>query len=243
MQEIWDQKIAPQVWNQYHNQLDVSLAFAKGGLLLDILDVGCAQGTLALKLAELGHHVTAIDIRQGFLDYAVSRYERGDISFICANVMELDLEQRFDLIFANQIIEHVVYPFELVKRLLHMLTPGGRLVAATPNCRYIKSGAPSFTELGEVAQYECRQFTADADGHFFAYTAEELKSIFVKAGLKNVRVDFFETPWISGHIKMRYLHPVAPVAFLKALDRVTLNIPWLNTRLAHQLLATGTKAA
>jgi 2-polyprenyl-3-methyl-5-hydroxy-6-metoxy-1,4-benzoquinol methylase len=66
MREIWDRSIAPHVWNQYHNQLEQYFAIA-GDRPLDILDVGCAQGTLAMLLAERGHRVTAVDLRPEFL--------------------------------------------------------------------------------------------------------------------------------------------------------------------------------
>jgi 2-polyprenyl-3-methyl-5-hydroxy-6-metoxy-1,4-benzoquinol methylase len=243
MQEMWDPNIARQVWNQYHNQLDLYSAVTRGCHGLQILDVGCAQGTLALLLAEQGHKVWAIDIRQGFLDYAKSRYEKGEVTFVCGNILELDLAEKFDLIYANQVIEHMVYPLRLIQRLALWLKPGGKLVVTTPNSDYIKSSLPSYSELGDVIKHEHLQFTADGDGHFFAYEAEDLKNIFVQAGLKSVRIDYFETPWISGHLKMRYLHSVVPAKILRFLDRLTLAIPILKKKLAHQLLTTGTNAS
>src|SRR6187397_3065764 len=81
VQEMWDRSIAPQIWNQYQNQLSIYCGLADGSGPLDVLDVGCAQGTLALLLAERGHRVCAMDIRQQFLDYAASRHESGAIRF------------------------------------------------------------------------------------------------------------------------------------------------------------------
>lgn len=239
MQEIWDPSIAPQIWNQYHNQLDLYRSLCNDRGRLDILDVGCAQGTLALLLGEDGHNVCAMDIRQQFLDYAASRHEKGEVRFVCANAMEGEIAGRYDLIFANQIIEHLVYPLELVRRLAVQLKPGGRLVMTTPNGGYLKSSLPSFKELGDPAQHAHRQFTADGDGHFFAYLADELEEIFSTAGLRNVRVSHFETPWISGHMKLRYLQPWMPLALLRALDGATLCLPGVGKRLAHQLLVMG----
>ena len=46
-----------------------------------VLDIGAAQATLALLLAESGRSVTAVDIRPQFLEYAKTRYQRGDIRF------------------------------------------------------------------------------------------------------------------------------------------------------------------
>lgn len=239
LQEIWDPTVARHVWNQYHNQLDLYLSLAEGGGELDILDIGCAQATLALLLAERGHKVWAMDIRQSFLDYAASRHERGRVNFICGNAMEIDMAERFDLIFANQIIEHLVHPLEFTKHLSGWLKAGGRLVVTTPNGSYLKNSLPSYSQLGDPSQYDDRQFTADGDGHFFAYRAEELKEVFTKAGFKRIEISYFETPFISGHMKLRHLHRVVPASALKLCDRAALRVPRMSARLAHQLMVVG----
>jgi 2-polyprenyl-3-methyl-5-hydroxy-6-metoxy-1,4-benzoquinol methylase len=242
MQEMWDRRIAPQIWNQYHNQLDLYLGIA-GAKPLRILDVGCAQGTLALLLAERGHSVLAVDIRPQFLAYAASRYTQGNVQFLAANALEDELPGEHDLIFANQVIEHLVYPAALLSRLQRLLKPGGRLVATTPNGAYIKNNLPSYIELGDPRDWEHRQFTADGDGHFFAYSAEELGQLFESTGFGQVETRYFESPFISGHMKLRYLHPFTPVRALRALDRLTLVLPRVGRLSAHQLLATGVRPA
>ena len=240
MQEIWDRSIAPHMWNQYHNQLDLYATLA-GDAPLRVLDVGCAQGTLALLLAERGHEVTAADLRPEFLAYAQSRHTHGDVRFICADALKDELPGGFDLVFANQIIEHVVYPHQFVARLASKLRPGGRLVVTTPNHGYVRNTLPAFSELGDVTQWEHLQNTADADGHFYAYTKEELAAVFHSQGLEQVHATFFETPWISGHMKLRYLHGVVPAAVLRWADRATLCIPGLRRKLSHQLMVSGVR--
>lgn len=239
MREMWDRSIAPQIWNQYHNQLELYCSLAGDRDRLDVLDVGCAQGTLALLLAERGHRVCAMDIRQQFLDYAALRHERGQIRFVCGNAIDAASEGPFDLIFANQLIEHLVTPAQLVARLAGWLKPNGRLVVTTPNWAYIKNALPSFHEIGDPAQHEHMQFSADADGHFFTYRAVELVDIFRHAGLSQICVKFFETPWISGHVKLRYLHGWLPSQLLRWLDALTLSVPGIGRRLAHQLMIIG----
>jgi 2-polyprenyl-3-methyl-5-hydroxy-6-metoxy-1,4-benzoquinol methylase len=239
MQEMWDQTIAPQVWNQYHNQLEIYCDLAAGQGALDILDVGCAQGTLALLLAERGHRVWAMDIRPQFIDYARTRYERGDITFIRGNALEIGLRNRFDLIYANQVIEHLVYPLDLLRRLVSWLKPGGRVVMTTPNADYIKNNLPAFSQLGDPSQYEHLQHSADADGHFYAYKDEELIHLFQQAGLQSITASHFESLWISGHMKVRYLHGILPANILQICDRMTLSIPFIGKKMAHQLLVVG----
>ena len=80
VQEMWDDSVNRHIWNQYHNQLRLYLELAGIPELTGakkILDVGCAQGTLALLLAERGHDVVALDLRPGFLEYAQTRYTHG----------------------------------------------------------------------------------------------------------------------------------------------------------------------
>jgi len=238
MREMWDRSIAPHVWNQYRDQLARYLAIA-GDAPLKVLDVGCAQGTLALLLAERGHDVTALDLRAEFLEYAKSRHTHGNVRFIPMNALEEDLPTGFDLVFANQLIEHVVHPDRLVNRLKQALRPGGRLVVTTPNGSYVRNTLPSHRELGDPAKWEHLQFSADGDGHFFAYRAGELADVFRDCGLRQIRTQFFETPWISGHMRVRHLHGWVPSPVLRTLDRATLALPWVGPRLAHQLLMTG----
>lgn len=240
VREVWDRSIAPHIWNQYHNQLEQYFAIA-GDAPLDILDVGCAQATLALLLGERSHRVTAVDLRPEFLAYGRSRHTHGDVRFVQANALEDRIPGQYDLIFANQLIEHLVYPAKLLGRLRGNLRPGGRLVVTTPNGDYLRNDLPSFRELGDPRQWEHFQGTADGDGHFYAYRAEELLALFHGAGLQDVRASFFESPLISGHLKVRHVHRFAPVALLRGLDRLVLRTPWLGRRGAHQLLVTGSE--
>lgn len=196
-----------------------------------------------MLLAEQGHTVLAVDIRPQFLEYARSRHTHGDVRFMVANVMEEDLPGEHDLIFANQVIEQLVYPAAFLSRLHRLLKPGGRLVTTTPNGAYIKNNFPTYTELGDPRDWEHLQFTADGDGHFFAYNAEELRGFFLSEGFEQVQTRYFESPFINGHMKLRYLHPFAPVGALRALDRLTLLLPRIGRLSAHQLLMTGVRPA
>lgn len=239
LQEWWEPPLAPHIRRQYHNQLDRYLAFANQGHPLDVLDVGCAQGTLALLLAEEGHRVLAVDLRSEFLDYARSRHEHGEIEFRVANAMELDLGRQFDLVFANQIIEHVVYPEILLSRLVVHLKAEGRVVVTTPNGLYVRNSLPTFSQLGDRRTLEDRQYSADGDGHFFAYTPDEMRGLAMEAGLEGVEVSTFETPIASGHMKARFVTRLLPLPWVIRADRRASRLPWLGLRLCHQLLLTG----
>lgn len=233
LREIWDPSIERHVFHCYHNQLDVYLALADKYAARSVLDVGCAQGTLALTLAERGKNVTAVDIRPAFLEYARSRWERGDVRFVSANIFDEPDLGLFDMVFANQIIEHLVYPAELLRKLARYVRPGGMLVITTPNHDYFRSDLPSYRELGDPRQHEHKQFSAGGADHFFAYTEEELREAASLAGLEVAEVFYFESPFISGHFLVRFLHGVVPLGALRMLDRGALKVA--PRKLAHQL--------
>jgi SAM-dependent methyltransferase len=233
MREVWDPCIERHSFHSYQNQLALYFALADKYRAASVLDVGCAQGTLALLLAERGKQVTAIDIRQPFLDYARSRYERGDVRFYGVNIFERPELGAFDLVFGNQIIEHLVYPADLLRTLASYAKAGGVVVVSTPNHDYFKSNLPSYKELGDPRRHEHRQFSAGGRDHFFAYSEDELRSAAQDAGLEVLEVIYFETPWISGHFLFRFLHPLVPLSALRLGDQLTLAIA--PRRLAHQL--------
>jgi SAM-dependent methyltransferase len=233
MREMWDRDIERHSYNSYQNQLDLYRGFVRRFGAESVLDVGCAQATLAILLAEEGKQVAAVDIRQPFLDYARTRYERGNLQLIATNVFDSPPLGTFDLVFANQIIEHLVYPVDFLRKLSQFVAPGGVLVVSTPNHDYFRSSLPSYRELGDPAQHEERQFSAGGGDHFFAYTEEELCDAASEAGLEVAEVRYFETPWISGHFLVRYLHRLLPVSFLRRLDRIALSAA--PRKLAHQI--------
>jgi SAM-dependent methyltransferase len=241
MREIWDRDIERHSFHSYQNQLRLYLEIAERYRAQSVLDVGCAQGTLALILAERGKRVTAVDIRQSFLDYARTRYESGDIELLAANVFNHPPLGTFDLVFGNQIIEHLVYPAEFLRVLASYAKPGGVLVVSTPNHDYFKSRLPSYTELGDPLQHAHRQFSAGGGDHFFAYTEEELRKSAKEAGLEVMEFVYFETPWISGHLLFRFLHRIVPLPILKLMDRAALRVA--PRTLAHQLCLVARRPA
>ena len=235
-QEIWDPFIAPHIYNSYHEDLRVYIKLANRYVPRLILDVGCAQGTLALLLGERGYKVYAIDIRESFLEYAKTRYEHGEVELICGDILKTEFKEKFDLIFANQVVEHLVYPIPLLKHLRSLLAPNGHLVMTTPNHTYIRNDLPSHSNIGVAEQYSEHNCSADGDSHFFAFTARELKGYCEEAGFTKVSVNYYATPWITGHCKVRYLHKLLPVKLLFWLNNLTLIVYPARRYLSYQLL-------
>lgn len=98
------------------------------------LDVGCGAGLLCEPLARLGARVTGIDAAPENAAAAAAHAARGglDIRYLAGELDTLRGE-RFDLVTAMEVVEHVTDPTAFVEALAAALAPGGLLVMSSPN--------------------------------------------------------------------------------------------------------------
>jgi SAM-dependent methyltransferase len=90
------------------------------------LDVACGAGRNALRLAEAGHHVDAIDISNAAINMARSEAadRRLDVNWIVADLDDADLgSSRYDLITVIRYVKRPMWP-----RLVAALAPNGWLL-------------------------------------------------------------------------------------------------------------------
>ncbi len=98
------------------------------------LDVGCGAGLLAEPLARMGAKVTGIDAAPENAAVAAAHAEAAglDIRYLAGELEGLAGE-RYDLVTAMEVVEHVTDPAGFVAGLADALAPGGLLVMSTPN--------------------------------------------------------------------------------------------------------------
>src|SRR4051794_35475769 len=95
-----------------------------------VLDVGCGTGFLALRLAELGHNVTGIDLSAQMIDRARHKAEGAglQIDFRVGDAADLEFDnQAYTLVLARHVIWNLPDPSRAVAEWLRVLRPGGRL--------------------------------------------------------------------------------------------------------------------
>jgi 2-polyprenyl-3-methyl-5-hydroxy-6-metoxy-1,4-benzoquinol methylase len=106
-------------------QVIVGLGLPPGGAALD---VGAGEGAFSSRLLDQGFRVTAIELEPG-------RFQAP------APCLNLDLnrdfagsvDQKFDLIVAMEIAEHLRDPRHLISECLGLLKPTGTLIVSSPN--------------------------------------------------------------------------------------------------------------
>jgi 2-polyprenyl-3-methyl-5-hydroxy-6-metoxy-1,4-benzoquinol methylase len=101
-----------------------------------VLDVGCAYGGFLVAFAERGAHVTGIERDERYVRLAaLNLRERGldgEIVFGDASLPNA-LSGSFELVIANDVLEHVAEPAAFLVNLRRWLAPGGLAYLEVPN--------------------------------------------------------------------------------------------------------------
>lgn len=124
-------------------------SFIKGKEKLKILEVGCGYGYLSYALHKAGHDVTAIDIATGAINFAKQNF--GEYYHL-TNLDDFSQynKDKFDLVIATEVIEHLENPNNFVMLSENLLAPGGNILLTTPDKDFSDSNAIWQTDLPPV---------------------------------------------------------------------------------------------
>ncbi len=108
-----------------------------------ILEIGCGTGQLTEMLLEMfpQSHITAIDLSPNMIESVDKRF-KGKVNFICGDIEEIDLSEKYDLIISNATFQWFNDLSFTTEKLLHALKPSGTLCFST-------FGENTFSELKE----------------------------------------------------------------------------------------------
>lgn len=157
-----------------------------------ILDIGCGEGVWLKQFAELSGYIANVygcDIDKEAVESIIDKVDiRGDIPKqnlkVCAAENLGFADQEFDIVFANEVLEHVQDDQLTVNEVLRVLKPGGLFVFFTPNTgwpfeqhgifwqgRYIWGNIPLLPWLPKAIQKNLAP-------HVRNYTNRDVKQLF-----------------------------------------------------------------
>ena len=108
---------------------------------LKIIDIGCGGGLVAEPFSRMGADVTGVDASEKNISVAKIHAEKSELKinyFVDSIETFAEKEEKYDVVFALEIIEHVADVENFIKGCSKVLKPNGLLFIATMN-RTLKS--------------------------------------------------------------------------------------------------------
>jgi 2-polyprenyl-6-hydroxyphenyl methylase/3-demethylubiquinone-9 3-methyltransferase len=176
---------------------------------LRILDIGCGGGILSEPLARLGADVVGVDPAAENVATAAAHAEQSgtSVDYRATTAEELAAaRERFDIVLAMEVVEHVVDVPSFVAICAGMVMPGGLLIAATLN-----STMMSFALAFVGAEYLLRWVPRGTHQWDRFVTPEELELAMEQAGLQvigehGVIYNLFADAWqLSSDMDVNYM--------------------------------------
>ena len=139
-----------------------------------LLDVGCGSEVFLRTMTDLGWSVSGVEPHPAAAGIARAKGLRVVTGTIEAARFPAGA---FDIVTMSHVLEHVTDPLGALRECGHVLAPGGRLIAVTPNA--LSHGARTFGAAW---------MGWDPPRHLVAFSPDSLRNTLTVAGLTGVRV-------------------------------------------------------
>ena len=150
-----------------------------------ILDVGCGEGTLTMKIIERGATVLGVDNSPEMI--AAARTNGVDAVQLAAEDMQFFAE--FDAAFSNATLHWVLQKEQAARAILRALKPGGRFAGEM-------GGEGNLTKLREALDEELiiRGYAPPVEASNWYASPEEFAAVYEAAGFREVDARLIERP-------------------------------------------------
>lgn len=106
-----------------------------------VLDVGFGSGGISMAFALAGASVSGVDVDPELKEIAektlVAENLKADLKIYDGRIFPF-FDDYFDFVVCSSVLEHVSYPEEVLKEILRVLKPSGRVFLSLPNKYYPK---------------------------------------------------------------------------------------------------------
>jgi SAM-dependent methyltransferase len=152
-----------------------------------ILDVGCGDGVLTARIAELGAHVIGLD---GSAEMVEAARARGIEAFV-ADAEDMDLARfgQFDAVFSNAALHWMLDPDAVACGIFGALRDGGRFVGEMGG-----EGNLATLRLALREELTGRGYVMPEQDPSWYPGVEEFRRLYVTAGFCDVRAELLQRP-------------------------------------------------
>lgn len=102
-----------------------------------ILDIGCGEGIFCNSLKKIDTELWGVEMNEKIGSIAKEKLDKvfvGDISLVLDDLPS----NYFDCIVFNDVLEHMINPYSVLKRIKNKLSSNGVVVCSIPNVRHVR---------------------------------------------------------------------------------------------------------
>jgi len=209
---------------------------------INVLDLGCGTGALGKALkARQTCRVAGVELNKDAAAIAAKSLDK----VYCDNLNRLDLsieEQRYDCLILGDILEHLVAPWQVLKKMVGTLLPDATVIASVPNIAHpwiisqLQKGLFRYEPAGILDVTHLRFFTKTTIGQLFYKAGLKITSIKPVPSASNP-IQYYVTAVKPQCAKA---NPVATIVILTRnnlqLTKECLKSIVKNTTLSHKVV-------
>lgn len=145
---------------------------------VDLLEIGCGQGAVGVRLAGMTEHLTVVEPDDASFAVASARIVAAGGTAVHGDHTALPPDARFDLVCSFEVLEHIEDDAASLADWVTLVRPGGHLLLSTPSGRMGPSDV--------------------AVGHFRRYSVSQMRALLAEVGL--VDIDVRLHGWPLGYV-------------------------------------------
>ena len=174
-----------------------------------ILDIGCYNGTLGSKFREMNNEVYGIEINQQVAELAK---KKGILVKVQDIESKFDFKSDFfDVVFAGEVIEHIVDTDFFIDEIKRVLKPNGILILTTPNTASLGRRLLLLMGRNPILEASFTYPVNSTSGHLRYFTKDLLLNFLKYKGFEIIELTSDVVNFVSsGKISSKFLADILP---------------------------------
>ena len=144
---------------------------------LRVLDIGAGLGEVLSVFNDFGHYCEAIEVNS----VAINHLKNSGLNVFSDSFYNYNSNDKFDVIMAWGVIEHVTDPFLFLEKVYSLLSPSGIFVSEVPHSQSVLVDYCQKTGKDPLRILQGEQ-------HIILYSSEAYSEAHIKCGLKPVSI-------------------------------------------------------
>ena len=188
-------------------------------------EFGCAQGNIAMMLADQGYKLWAVDRGEDWIEYAKLKDTNQSVTWLAGDLRNVPIQpESLDVVILGEVITLTDRPEVMMEKSAKFLRSGGMMIVSIPNGNRVSMNLPKWSDIRRLRDSQS-QNESDSN-HLYKIPPGEFPSI-VPATLRLAEWSYCGSSVIWNGHTTGLLRPF-PLGFAHWAARVSAQLPLLK---------------